>query len=296
MIRPFLHIMSSAITNVFHCSSSTDKSSQSSQTSPTLSKLTNSRAGMIKLSRGKYPRSAIVKVGQRYLGIRELASSSLNTSSTQTEDSVASGIKTGTESSEKTVMIVVPETVVNSNKERRREQWRISKRRSRGWYNYKSNMADEQQRKKDEARLYAVRLRQGLTEEEKMKKRSKHQQYKKERVKNENNNQRFWRLVKDRQYRHKGYHNTAIIDQYHSSLGKYGFEKPKFPLTCTTDKHVVSQFIKLFYTMLEKAQDGIIIWENRDTFPYAGISLPKKIFQDFLNDQAFIESDNVNEE
>ena len=163
----------------FHCSCPPAQKSQSCQTSSTFSKQTNSRSGVERLTKGKYPRSAIVKVGQRYLGIRELASSSLNTSSTQTDDSVAST----SSDCEKTVMIVIPETVADSNKERRRKQWRISKRRSRGWFS--SNMTEEQQqRKKDEARLYAVTLSQGLTEDEKVNKRSKHQQYKKERLKN----------------------------------------------------------------------------------------------------------------
>ena len=183
-------------------------------------------------------------MGQRYLGIRELASSSLNTSSTQTDDSVAST----SSDCEKTVMIVIPETVADSNKERRRKQWRISKRRSRGWFSSNMTAEEQKQRKKDEARLYAVTLSQGLTEDEKVNKRYKHQQYKKERLKNENNNQRFWRLIKDRQYRHKCYHNSAILDKYNSSLGKYGFDKPRFPPNRTTDKVVVSQFIKLFYT------------------------------------------------
>ena len=177
-------------------------------------------------------------------------------------------------------------------KERRKRQWRESKKRLTSAY-----LADPVSQEKRIKRLEGQRKRTSsarskMTESEKNEARRKHQLYKAERLRNENNNQRFWRLIKGRQFRKKGYHNHAIHLRYDISLGMYGFTKPIFE-NCTprNDKFVEIQ-IQKFYYILEKALSDTPIPANLfETFGEHGIDLPKKFVTDFMKDQKHMESE-----
>ena len=134
--------------------------------------------------------------------------------------------------------------------------------------------------------------RQKLTEPEKVEARRKHQLYKAERLKNENNNQRFWRLIKGRQYRKNGYHNNAIHMRYDRSIGLYGFTKPTFPKCSSPDDQSVETQIWRFNFILKKVLSGKPIPENLFvTFAERGIDLPRYFFDDFVKDQQEFESE-----
>ena len=175
-------------------------------------------------------------------------------------------------------------------KELRRLQWRESKRRLRSAY-----VADPESREQRKRRLQNQKERTELarktrTESEKIEARRKHQQYKATRLKNENNNQRFWRLIKGRQFRRNGYHNNAIHVRYDRSIGLNGFTQPTFEnCTSPSDKFVELQ-IGRFYYMMKKALSGRSIPENLfTTFAERGIDLPKQFFTDFIEDQEQVE-------
>ena len=72
-------------------------------------------------------------------------------------------------------VITVQESIEKSKKERRRRQWRESKRKSRGRTYGDDQSKEHQDRKKAKARHDAAKLRQGRTDEQKRECRSKHQ-------------------------------------------------------------------------------------------------------------------------
>ena len=250
----------------------------------------------IKLRRGKYPRSAIVKVGQRFLGIRELPSSSLQTAATQTGDDLLTTSNEGNLAANKDKVAnqdvnacEIEKIIATGKEQRRRKQWRESKRRSRGWY--EDNVTGGKQREKDEKSRKSYHATQrNRTEEERAAIRLKHQQYKKNRLRDESNNQRFWRLIKQRQFRRKGYHNLVIINQYDASIGKYGTEQPEFSDCLTPFDKKIDQYIALFFDMLRRTERGEQIVEHCDKFAERGIDLPKNFFKDFLSDQVSFEA------
>ena len=112
--------------------------------------------------------------------------------------------------------------------------------------------------------------------------RLKQKKYKKERLSNENINQRFWRLIKKRQYRRKGYHSLAITEQYSASIGKHGAAQPKFTNCTPLDKSIVSKYITLFFDTLHRVESGFQILESPDAFLNVGMSLPKNFFLPIL--------------
>lgn len=177
-------------------------------------------------------------------------------------------------------------------KELRRQQWRESNKRLRSAY-----LADPESKKRRNKRLQDQRERTSLaykklTESEKMEARRKHQVYKAQRLRNETNNQRFWRLIKGRQFRKNGYDNNAILLRYDKSLGLYGLTKPTFPNCSSPDDKFVEDQIYRFNYILKKVLAGSPIPEELfQTFAERGIDLPKHFFTDFVRDQEQVESE-----
>ena len=176
-------------------------------------------------------------------------------------------------------------------KELRRQQKRESNRRLRSAY-----LADPESKKRRDKRLQDQRERNSLaykklTESVKVEARRKHQVYKAQRLKSETNNQRFWRLIKGRQFRKNGYDNNAVLFRYDKSLGMYGLTKPTFPNCSSPDDKFVEDQIYRFNYILKKVLSGSPIPEEiLQTFAERGIDLPKYFFTDFVRDQEQVES------
>ena len=89
-------------------------------------------------------------------------------------------------------------------KELRRQRWRESNKRLRSVYlAHPESGKIRRKRLKDQRERTSLSYKK-LTESEKVEARRKHQVYKAQRLKNETNNQRFWRLIKGRQFRKNG--------------------------------------------------------------------------------------------
>ena len=177
-------------------------------------------------------------------------------------------------------------------KELRRQRWRESNKRLRSAY-----LADPESKKRRDKRLQNQRERtslayKNLTESEKIEARRKHQVYKAQRLKNETNNQRFWRLIKGRQFRKNGYDNNAILLRYDKSLGLYGLSKPTFPNCSSPEDQFVEDQIHRFNYILKKVLSGSPIPEKLfQTFAERGIDLPKHFFTHFVRDQEVVQSE-----
>ena len=176
-------------------------------------------------------------------------------------------------------------------KEIRQSQWRESKKRQRSIFSTDPESQEKRKKRLQDQRVRTSLARKKMTETEKNETRRKHQVYKAERFKNENNNQRFWRLIKGRQFRKKRYHNTAIRLRYAYSLGMYGFTKPTFP-NCTSpdDKFVELQIWRFYYILKKVLSDSPIPEDMFETFAERGIDLPKHFFIDFIKEQERVES------
>ena len=170
-------------------------------------------------------------------------------------------------------------------KELRRQRWRESNKRLRSVYlAHPESGKIRQKRLKDQRERTSLAYKK-LTESEKVEARRKHQVYKAQRLKNETNYQRFWRLIKGRQFRKNGYHNTAILLRYDTSLGMYGFSKPTFPNCSSPDDQFVETQIYRFNYILKKVLSGSPIPEKLfQTFEERGIDLPKHFFEHFVKD------------
>ena len=113
--------------------------------------------------------------------------------------------------------------------------------------------------------------------------REQHQTYKANRLTNENCNQRFWRLLSRREYRRKGYYNTAIRIKCDDSIGKYGEPLPMLESRKSGTGQQLSEEFTLFYKLLGCAEKGILIPDSRFTlFAERGIDLPTHFFDSFL--------------
>ena len=189
-----------------------------------------------------------------------------------------------------------------SKHERLRMQWRDSKRRccssylSNYLYDKLEFLPDEQRNRQIErSRISNAAVRQNRTENEWADVRKKHQIYKKAKLAEESNNQRFWRLIKRRQYRRKTYHNDAIMDQYEKSIGKYGYVLPEFPDCKSPTDQSIQEHLSVFYDMLRDARCGktkpIKEYQSKfESFKNRGIDVPQTFFDKFLDYERAVEN------
>ena len=91
-----------------------------------------------------------------------------------------------------------------------------------------------------------------------------------QKLRSENRNQRFWRLIRRREYRKMDDHNIVIRMYYEQSIGKYDYIMPTFDQTkvvgCSDIVEEVKLAIAEFYNLLTMAERGIIIPESRFDF------------------------------
>ena len=170
---------------------------------------------------------------------------------------------------------------ISPGKKRRREQWSRSHKRRRG--DRGNETADERDKRLEYQKIRNDRARNSRTMEEWQRFREQHQTYKANRLTNENCNQRFWRLLSRREYRRKGYYNTAIRIKCDDSIGKYGEPLPMLESRKSGTGQQLSEEFTLFYKLLGCAEKGILIPDSRFTlFAERGIDLPTHFFDSFL--------------
>ena len=109
-----------------------------------------------------------------------------------------------------------------------------------------------------------------------------------QKLRSENRNQRFWRLIRRREYRKMDDHNIVIRMYYEQSIGKYDYIMPTFDQTkvvgCSDIVEEVKLAIAEFYNLLTMAERGIIIPESRfDFFSRFEIDLKPNFFHQFLS-------------
>ena len=170
----------------------TDVNTQSKSTSTQVTSRTASNQ-KIAIWSGRKPQSYVVKLklGQRFVGIRELPICGVRKCGTQTEDELATPPNSNTGTIEATHRVtltnsetptLVAVTTSMSKPERLRMQWRDSKRRCRSLYlnNYLYDklefLPDEQRnRQVERSRISNAAVRQNRTENEWAEVRKKHQ-------------------------------------------------------------------------------------------------------------------------
>ena len=104
----------------------------------------------------------------------------------------------------------------------------------------------------------------------------------------ENRNQRFWRLIRRREFRKMENHNIVIRVYYEQSIGKYDYIMPTFDQSKVVDCSDIVEEVKLaiaeFYNLLTMAERGLIIPESRfDFFAQFEIDLKPNFFHKFLS-------------
>ena len=125
------------------------------------------------------------------------------------------------------------------------------------------------------------------TEEEKKLLQEEKNRKKRERRYNETSNQKFWRLLRRRQYRKFGEHLLTINFEYHRSKNQYGID---------IDYAANENFLELsdvglktlfsvFKEMLDLALIGSPLPENKfKIFDHYGIYLPEDFFTNYIDD------------
>ena len=267
----------------------------------------------LKLKRGKLPQSAIMKIGSRLIEVRELASDFLKDSSSAQTESGNKTSRLSANSCNTDAVSIIDEDICNTNIspipsssnpgadngvdiERRRRKWRNAKRRRRAfsWYVDEGFSETSEQRTKrlKKLRKQNALIRQRRSDEDWIEIRKKHQIYKNNKLNNENNNQRFWRLILRRQRRRNGYDNLVLLEQYHRSIGKYGLEvQGSVHVHECADKDIKNQ-INLFYELLHEAQTGkYISFEKTKAFGERGIHLPENFYKDYLDDEVYAQDE-----
>ncbi len=260
---------------------------------------------------GQNSRSAILPVGHQVVGItiRELVLPSiyLQRSGTRTETELPEDFpaiynnslaKTSTRTATNETSDVTATSKIINKQERRRKQWRNSKRQKRSLYDDTCvgdriiETAEQRNIRLEKCWIHNALVRQNRSENDWTEVRRKHQLYKKTRLERENNNQRFWRLIRRRQWRRKGYHNMFLAKQYDRSIGKYGTRIPDFPdCISSCDKQIMVQ-LEIFYEMLHDIEIGEPIPDSKfETFRQKGIDLPRDFLKKFLDDQTSSENE-----
>ena len=282
----------------------------------------------LKLTRGKLPNSAVIKVGSRLIELRQLSTDILvNCAGSQTEiqgdrqfelsscQTVSSnGVNSPSPAINATTTAVdfgaSTHSTSNLNPteeaevEKRRKRWRLLNRRRRGVYAQNSDTINSHMYNPIETlEQRSVRLekmkeksslnRKQFSKEKLVEMRKNHQVYKKEKLASETNNQRFWRLLLRRQHRRKRYHNLILLEQYERSIGKYGLElRTSGNVQECTDKNIKEQ-LSLFYELLHDARNGrIISLDETHPFLERGIHFPENFYHEFLTDEISVEANS----
>ena len=130
------------------------------------------------------------------------------------------------------------------------------------------------------------------TDEQKAALREHIRKHNAQRRKSENRNQRFWRLIRRREYRQMDRdHNIVITMYYEQSIGKYDYIMPTFDQSKVVDCSDIVEEVKLaiaeFYNLLAMAERGLIIPESRfDFFKRFEIDLKPNFFDQFLQSKS----------
>ena len=115
-----------------------------------------------------------------------------------------------------------------------------------------------------------------------------------ERRASESSNQKFWRLIRRRQYRKYGIHLLCVEFQYHKSKNQYGLND-RYVSDRDTDNSNIIEVIEIgmkavfsvFYELLDLALAGKTIPEDKfKIFDHYGIHVPNDFFDDYLDDLA----------
>ena len=149
------------------------------------------------------------------------------------------------------------------------------------------------------ARLSKQRIRnrknQALkTEEEKRIQRDIFNAQMRKRRASESSNQKFWRLIRRRQYRKHGVHLLCVEFQYHRSKNQYGLNNNDVSdrdntgnssnIIEVTDIGMKTVF-SIFYELLDLAIRCQTIPEERlKIFDHYGICVPNNFFEDYYED------------
>ena len=126
------------------------------------------------------------------------------------------------------------------------------------------------------------------TDEQKAALREHIRKHNAQKLMSENRNQRFWRLIRRREYRKMEDHNIVIRVYYEQSIGKYDYIMPTFDQSKVVDCSDIVEAVKLaiaeFYNPLAMAERGHIIPESRfDFFARFEIDLKPNFFHHFLS-------------
>ena len=173
----------------------------------------------------------------------------------------------------------------------RREQWRkaqVRHRESETLLQWHERTVKQKER--------SARNRHGKSKEETQKIRETYRTHKANKLKNESKNQRFWRLIRRREYRRCKDHNSAIAVQYHHSIGMYGAKMPDnaYVHGNTSDNvdsvgalpnFSIKEESRKFYEMLELAKNGLSIPQSSFEFlRERDIEIPDEFFEMYIED------------
>ena len=130
------------------------------------------------------------------------------------------------------------------------------------------------------------------TEREKVLVRKESNRKKQEKRAQETSNQKFWRLIRRRQHRKRGYNLSSIEFEYHRSTNKYGIDidsAPSHDVVVELSDVGMKLMISIFNDMLNLVHTGKTIPMNKFMiFDHYGIYLPQSFFKEYLEDLASI--------
>ena len=142
-------------------------------------------------------------------------------------------------------------------------------------------------------RIRNIKNRAQKTEEEKKLQCDVFNAKMRERRASESSNQKFWRLVRRRQYRKYGLHLLCVEFQYHRSKNQYGLHDRYVPdRDISSNSNIIEvteigmkAVFSVFYELLDIALAGKTIPADKfKIFDHYGIHVPNDFFEDYLND------------
>ena len=142
-------------------------------------------------------------------------------------------------------------------------------------------------------RIRNIKNRAQKTEEEKKLQRDVFNAKMRERRASESSNQKFWRLVRRRQYRKYGLHLLCVEFQYHRSKNQYGLhDRYVSDRDISSNSNIIEvteigmkAVFSVFYELLDIALAGKTISADKfKIFDHYGIHVPNDFFEDYLDD------------
>ena len=153
-------------------------------------------------------------------------------------------------------------------------------------------------------RIRNIKNRAQKTKEEKKLQRDVFNAKMRERRASESSNQKFWRLVRRRQYRKYGLHLLCVEFQYHRSKNQYGLHVRYVPdRDVSSNSNIIEvteigmkAVFSVFYELLDIALAGKTIPADKfKIFDHYGIHVPNDFFEDYLDECYKIPGDQSDE-